>query len=133
MTRFLLDTNIVSELAMRPMGVVANKARRFERDALCTSIIVAAEIRFGLDKRGSPALAERVTLVLEALDILPFEASADREYGRIRAALEARGEPIGANDLLIAAHVLALGYSLVTLNVREFERVPGLQVTNWLP
>jgi len=133
--RHILDTNILSDLLNDPAGRVARKIASLsaeDRDSLATSIIVAAELRYGAVKRGSAALTGRVEQLLSAIDVLPFEADADRHYGVIRARLEKAGTVIGANDLLIAAHVLAVDAVLVTDNVREFKRVEGLRIENWL-
>lgn len=131
--RYLLDTNAVSALVRDPGGPVDRRARVEGAAALCTSVVVAAELRYGLAKRGaSPALARRVDGVLRRLRVLPLEPPADTAYGALRARLEAEGRPIGANDLLVAAHALALGLTVVTDNEREFRRVPGLAVENWL-
>lgn len=132
MTRYLLDTNIISHLAKAPSGPLAKRVRRLPASNLCTSIVVAAEIHFGLSKSGSQTLAHHMMLTLEAIPILSFETPADRNYGDIRARLERDGMPIGANDMFIAAHALALGCTLVTGNERELKRVPGLRVENWL-
>ncbi len=99
---------------------------------VCSSIVVLAELRFGVAKRQSLQLTSALASVLEALEVMPFEAPADRIYARLRVDLERRGTPIGSNDLLIAAHALALGCTLVTDNEREFARVEGLAVENWL-
>jgi len=128
----LLDTNILSDLVRHPQGVVRRWIERVGEDAICTSIIVAAELRFGAAKRGSVALAAQVEAVLSAMRVQPLDVPADREYGRLRLQLEQTGQPIGPNDLLIAAHALALGATVVTDNQREFQRVPGLRVENWL-
>lgn len=97
-----------------------------------TSIIVAAELRFGARKLGSPGLTDRLEAVLGVMEIVPFAAPADSAYGQIRVRLEQAGTPIGGNDLLIAAHAIALGDTVVTDNEREFGRVEGLRVENWL-
>jgi len=99
---------------------------------ICTSILVAAELRYGTEKKGSPRLTAQLAAVLGALEVLPFDAPADRTYGLLRARLEQSGKPIGANDLLIAAQAIALGHVLVTDNEREFGRVDGLKYENWL-
>lgn len=130
--KYLLDTNIVSELVRRPQGAVAERIASVGETNVCTSIVVAAELRYGAAKRGSAALSAQVESVLEVLDVLPFEAPLDRTYANVRAQLEARGTPIGGNDLLIAAQTLTLGYRLVTDNVGEFARVEGLTHENWL-
>ena len=130
--RYLLDTNIVSDLIRNPQGKVALRVRRAGEHNVCTSIIVAAELRYGAAKKASTQLSAQMELVLGALDVLPFESPADEVYGSIRTRLEHAGQPIGANDLLIAAHALALGCILVTDNENEFARVAGLSRENWL-
>ena len=130
--RYLLDTNIVSDLVRNPQGRVTQRIRRVGEAQVCTSIIVAAELRYGSAKKGSPRLAAQLAAVLSALEVLPFEAPADLTYGLLRARLEQSGKLIGANDLLIAAQALALGHVLVTDNEREFGRVEGLKRENWL-
>ena len=99
---------------------------------VCTSIVVAAELRFGAVKSGSPKIADRVDLILSALEVLPLEPPVDHHYGDIRQRLARQGTPIGPNDLLIAAHARALDLTVVTANTREFSRVTGLRVENWL-
>ena len=130
--RYLLDTNIVSDLVRRPQGRIAEHIRKVGEAQVCTSVIVAAELRYGAAKKGSERLTAQLDAVLEALDILPFETPADAVYGVIRARLEEAGQPIGANDLLIAAHAVAIGCALVTDNESEFGRIEGLPRENWL-
>ena len=130
--RYLLDTNILSDLIRHPNGRVTERLRAELPSMACTSIVVTSEIHFGLNKRGSESLRRQAELILGALEILPLEDPADRHYGEIRAELARRGELIGQNDLLIAAHTRSLGLVLVTANLREFSRVPGLAVENWL-
>ena len=129
---YLLDTNILSDLVRRPQGRVAKRIAREGERSICTSIVVASELRFGAEKLGSPRLTAQLEVILSTLDILPLEEPADRHYARLRWHLEQRGSPIGPNDLLIAAHALALDCTVVTANDREFTRVPGLKVVNWL-
>ena len=129
---YLLDTNIVSDLIRNPDGLVARRIKEIGERQIRTSIVVAAELRYGTAKRGSERLTERMEGVLRTLDVRPFEAPGDQSYGLVRSRLEREGAPIGANDLLIAAHALALGCTLVTDNMREFGRVAGLKVENWL-
>lgn len=132
MTRYLLDTNIISDLIRNPQGKAAKQiAKRGEKN-ICTSIIVAAELRYGCARNGSARLLKAVENLLAEIDTLPFDAPADVEYGRIRSELEAAGRPIGGNDLLIGAHALATGAIIVTANVAEFKRVRGLKAENWL-
>lgn len=130
--RYLLDTNIVSDLVRRPQGPVAQRIREAGEASVCTSIVVAAELRFGAEKKGSERLTTQVEAVLGVLDVLPLEPPADAVYGALRARLERMGQPIGGNDLLIAAQTVALGYTLVTDNEREFSRIAELPVENWL-
>ena len=130
--RYLLDTNIVSDLVRNPQGRVAERIFKVGETQVCTSIIVAAELRYGAEKKGSPRLSAQLEMVLGALEVLPLDKPADRDYGIVRARLEQAGKPIGANDLLIAAQALALDCVLVTDNVKEFTRVKQLRVENWL-
>jgi tRNA(fMet)-specific endonuclease VapC len=129
--RYLLDTNVVSDLVRNPQGSVAEHIRRVGEAQVCTSIIVAAELRYGAAKKGSPRLTAQLEAVLGGLDILPFETPADATSGLIRTRLEQAGTPIGGNDLLIAAQAVALGYTIVTDNDREFARIDGLSRANW--
>jgi tRNA(fMet)-specific endonuclease VapC len=132
LTHYLLDTNVLSELIRRPGGLIAARIEEVGEANVCVSIIVAAELRYGAAKSGSRRLARAIETVLDEIPILPFEVPADREYGLIRAELEAAGTPIGGNDLLVAAHARAIGAILVTANAREFRRVRGLSVENWM-
>ena len=130
--RYLLDTNIVSELVKNPQGKLAGKmlASGWEKYS-CTSIIVACELRYGAAKKQSPKLTFNVEQVLASLPVLPFQDAADATYAIIRTDLEQRGLPIGCHDLLIAAHACSLNLILVTANEQEFSRIPDLKVENW--
>jgi len=130
-TRYLLDSNAVSDLVRFPQGSLADRVYKIGEDVVCTSIIVTAELRYGAAKRGSERLSAQLEEVLGALDIIPFESPADKIYADLRALLQKTGRLIGSNDLFIAAHALTLGCVIVTDNIREFERVPGLLVENW--
>ena len=127
----MLDTNIVSELIRNPAGLATQRARA-EAASICTSTIVAAELRYGCARKGSPQLLRRVEQLLGEVPVLPFDGPAGNAYGIVRAELEASGRLIGSNDLLIAAHASALSATVVTANVGEFSRVRGLTVENWL-
>ncbi len=132
-TTFLLDTNTISHIMRQPGGLAAKRADQMgANERLCTSVIVQFELRFGLAKNPSQRLQTSYDVTMAGIDVLPLEASAAADYARIRALLESKGKPIGANDLLIAAHALALDATLVTDNEAEFRRVPGLKVENWL-
>ena len=130
--RYLLDTNAVSDLVRHPQGKVAQHIRKVGEAQICTSIIVAAELRYGAAKKRSPRLSAQLEAVLGALEVLPFETPADAAYGLLRTRLEEAGRPIGANDMLIAAQTIALGYTIITDNEKEFARVEGLPHQNWL-
>ncbi len=132
MTLYLLDTNIVSDLVSHPFGRVRGQINLVGGDQVSTSVIVAAEVRFGAARKRSSRLTRQVEIVLNTLPVLAWDVPADLIYGEIRAAIEAAGQPIGSNDTLIAAHALAANAILVTDNTREFERVPGLKIENWL-
>jgi tRNA(fMet)-specific endonuclease VapC len=128
----MLDTTIVSDLIRNPQGRAAKRIAKLGEDNICTSIIVAAELRYGCAKSGSKRLLKAVEDLLGEINVLPFDVPADTEYGGIRAELEVAGKPIGGNDLLIAAHAHAAGATMVTANVDEFKRVRGLNVENWI-
>jgi tRNA(fMet)-specific endonuclease VapC len=132
LTRYMLDTNIVSDLIRNPQGRAAKRIAKLGEDNICTSVIVAAELRYGCAKSGSKRLLKAVEDLLGEINVLPFEVPANTEYGGIRAELEAAGKPIGGNDLLIAAHAYATGATIVTTNTGEFKRIRGLNVENWL-
>ncbi|MDY6785326.1 MAG: type II toxin-antitoxin system VapC family toxin [Cyanobacteriota bacterium] len=130
--QYLLDTNIISDLVKNPQGLIFQRIETVGENKIRTSIIVACELQFGATKSGSSRLARQLDSILGVLPILPLESSATPHYATIRNHLEQKGTPIGPNDLLIAAHALALNLTLVTANVREFNRVPNLNVENWL-
>ncbi|MGB5455880.1 MAG: type II toxin-antitoxin system VapC family toxin [Gammaproteobacteria bacterium] len=129
---YLLDTNILSDLVRHPQGVVAAQITKAGEDTVCTSVIVAAELRYGATKSNSAKLVERIDLILSALEILPLETPADHHYAALRHLLTREGTLIGPNDLLIAAHALANDLTVITTNAGEFSRVPALKVENWL-
>lgn len=132
MTLYMLDTNIVSDLLRHPDGSAAQRIAEVGPDAICVSIITAAELRYGCARKGSAKLLAHVEAILESVQVLALNVPVDAEYGGIRAELEAAGKPIGPNDLLIAAHAYAAGAILVTDNTGEFSRVRGLRVENWI-
>ncbi len=127
----MLDTNVVSDLVRHPAGKVARRAITVEQQGIGISIIVAAELRYGAARSGSMRLRRQLDAVLSAIETIPLDEPTDRHYGTIRSELERNGCPIGHNDLLIAAHARALGATLVTNNLREFSRVPGLEIEDW--
>lgn len=129
---YLLDTNTLSDLIRQPQGRVANRIEEVGEENVLTSVIVACELRYGAAKRGSRRLTNQVEAVLGALAIRSLESDVERIYAAIRVALEKKGTPIGAHDMLIAAHARALDAVCVTDKVAEFKRVPSLRVENWL-
>jgi tRNA(fMet)-specific endonuclease VapC len=129
---FLLDTNVcVDYLTGRYPNVVA-RIQGSSPDDLHLSVVVVAELRYGADhsarRRTNHA---RIDALIQELEPLDFDLRAAASYGRVRSQLEARGTPIGPNDMLIAAHALSRGLTLVTDNTAEFGRVKGLKVVNW--
>jgi tRNA(fMet)-specific endonuclease VapC len=130
--RYLLDTNIISNLIRNPSGAIADRIAEVGESEICTSIIVAAELRYGAQKKGSGRLAARVEEIIGAMEVLSLELPVDIYYGRLRTELENQGNLIGPNDLLIAAQAMVHGFILVTDNVREFSKVDGLIIENWL-
>ena len=129
---WMLDINILSDLIRNPRGALMERLNATEPDAVCTSIVVACELRFGARRKGSDVLTQRVEQLLDTLAVLPLDPPADRHYADIRTTLERAGTPIGSHDLFIAAHARSRGLTLVTHNTREFARLPGLRVEDWL-
>jgi len=129
---FMLDTNILFDIIRNPDGKAVKRMAEMGDATVCTSVMVACELRYGAAKRASSALTQRVAALLEIIPVLPLDSDADRYYAEIRTALESKGHCIGGNDLLIAAHCCAVDATLVTHNRREFDRVPGLVVADWL-
>lgn len=130
--RFMLDTNIVSDVIRNPYGRAADRMQQLGDEQISISAIVASELRFGIMKRNSPRLTLLVESILDRMMILPYEDMGAIHFAHIRWTLEQAGKPIGATDLFIAAHARSLDMTLVTNNIREFARVPGLKVENWL-
>lgn len=129
---FMLDTNIVSDAIRNPYGRAAGRMQELGDERISISAIVASELRFGVRKRNSPRLTSLVESVLDRIAILPYEQTEAVHFADIRWTLEQAGTPIGATDLFIAAHARSLDLTLVTRNIKEFERVPRLRVENWL-
>lgn len=129
---WMLDTNILSSLIKNPRGPLVERIAASGRDSLCTSIVVACELRFGALRRGSALLQARVDEMLSNVNVLALDRDADRHYADIRHTLEMQSTPIGNHDLFIAAHARSRGVTLVTHNLGEFQRVPGLLVEDWL-
>lgn len=127
----MLDTDIASYvIRRRPASVL----ERFsdQADQLCISVITEAELRFGVEKRGASSIRKAVEAFLSRLEVLEWNRAAATAYGRLRAQLVAAGRPIGNLDLMIAAHALAEGMTVVTNNDRHFKIIDGLSVENWV-
>ena len=131
-SRYLLDTNVLSQLIRDPRGPIAQRLATAGDSQVLTSVVVASELRFGARKKGSPLLTDRVERLLASIEVAPLEVGVDRIYADLRHALESSGQMIGANDLFIAAHALEQDATLVTDNVAEFKRVAGLHLENWV-
>jgi tRNA(fMet)-specific endonuclease VapC len=131
--RFILDTNICIYIRRhRPPEVMA-RFQRLKPGEAVISVITYGELSYGAEKSRRRTEALRQLQEFSALvPVLPLPSEAGEAYGAIRAALENRGELIGSNDLWIAAHAKASGLTLVTNNEREFKRVTGLKVQNWI-
>ena len=127
-----LDFDANGRIVGIPQGKVAARIAHVGEESVCTSIIVAGELRYGAARKGSARLLAQLLTVLDAFEILPFETPAEITYGDLRARLEVTGKPIAGNDMLITAHAVSLGHTMVTNNEREFSRVDGLPVENWL-
>ncbi|MHB8570814.1 MAG: type II toxin-antitoxin system tRNA(fMet)-specific endonuclease VapC [Metallibacterium sp.] len=130
--RYLLDTHICIYIQRQRPPAVLERFRRLKSGEAVISVITWGELAYGAEKSRQ---RDKVLALLEELvtmlPVMPLPGTAGQSYGAIRAALEAKGEPIGNNDLWIAAHAKAAGLIVVTNNEREFKRVPGLQVRNW--
>ena len=129
---YLLDTNMISESARNPNGGTALRMMKVGQDNLFTSVIVLAELRYGIERNPLTGARAQIELLVQSLDVRELPLQAARHYGKLRSDLERQGKPIGANDYWIAAHALAEDAVLVTRNMREFERVTGLRLENWL-
>ncbi len=130
--KFMLDTNICIYLIKRQPEAVLERFASHPVGDIGISVITLAELEYGASKSSNPFRnREALEQFVLPLEIAPFDRPATLTYGKIRALLEKKGRPIGSMDMLIAAHALSLGARLVTNNVKEFMRVPGLRVENW--
>ena len=128
----LLDTNIcIYVINMRPPEVLA-RFREYRLGEIGICSVVAAELAYGVAKSRSARNRSALEMFLAPLEVLPFDQAAVWAYGDLRASLEREGQPIGALDTMIAAHALSVDAPLVTHNTREFARVPGLRLENWV-
>jgi tRNA(fMet)-specific endonuclease VapC len=128
----LLDTNTLSDLLRNPKGMVRQKLGEVGPSDIAMSVVTAGELLWGVEKKNSPRLKATIEGLIRRFEVIKLDLRVAREYAAIRSSLERVGKPIGANDLWIAAHALAEEATLVTANTREFARVPGLRIENWL-
>ena len=130
--RYMLDTNICIYIIKKRPEQVLRRFMEFEPGDLCISAITLAELEYGIENSSVPERNRfALAMFLSGIESLPFDDSAAEEYGKIRAKLRRQGTPVGANDMLIAAHAKARGLTIVTNNAREFDRIDGLNVENW--
>lgn len=129
--QYLLDTNICIYVINQRPPAVLKKFLAHEEDGLAISAITASELYWGVRKSGSARNLAALEKFLAPLVVMDYDLAAARAYGELRAALERKGVPIGPLDMQIAAHALALDLVLVSNNLREFKRVPGLKFDNW--
>lgn len=129
--RFMLDTDTVSFI-LRGQGHAGAQLTTHAPSEICLSSISLSELRFGADKRRSKRLHALIDTFTATIEVLPFDAAAATIFGRVCAALESRGTPIGTLDTLIAAHAMSLNLALVTNNTKHFKQARGLKTLNWL-
>jgi len=130
---WMLDTNICIYIIKRKPLQVLERLRALEVSEVAISSLTLAELEFGVAKSGRPREnSDALAAFIAPLEILPFDEAAASAYGPIRAALERAGKPIGSLDMLIAAHAVSRGCTLVTNNEREFARVPAIKLENWV-
>jgi tRNA(fMet)-specific endonuclease VapC len=129
---FLLDTSACVDYLTARYQKVVDRIQGSSPEDLVLSVVVVAELRYGADhsarRRTNHA---RIDALIEEIDVLDFDLGAAAAYGRVRAQLESGGTPIGPNDMLVAAHALSRGLTVITDNTTEFARVTGLEVDNW--
>lgn len=129
--RYLLDTNTVRFHIRRSSPVLQRRLHAMPAAPVALSVVTEMEIRYGLARNPALRIGPMVEAFLDGINILPLGSDAARRYAKIRAELDARGTPIGPLDLMIAAHALALGATLITTDLSEFRRVPGLRCEDW--
>ena len=129
--RYLLDTNIVSFHIRESSAALRRRLRRVDASTVALSVVTEMEIRYGLARNPALRIAEMIEEFLAGMTILPLDSDVASTYAQVRAHLAAKGTPIGPLDLMIGAHALSIGATLVTNNTKEFRRVPGLRVKDW--
>jgi len=130
---YMLDTNMCSYIIRdNPKGVFKKLKEIEQKHTVALSSIVVSELLYGAKKRGSAKLIKVVSLFIEQFVIYDYDKASAQEYAQIRTTLEKKGQIIGVHDMLISAHALSLGATVVTNNTKEFERVDGLSIENWV-
>lgn len=129
---YLLDTNIISDVAHNPAGSVGRKLSEIDPAEIVSSVVVAAEVWYGIENNPSFRSRGRTEAFMKNVNVLAMAPEVARTYGKLRAELKRTGNELGPNDLLIAAHAMSLGATLVTDDDRAFSRVRGLKIENWL-
>ena len=130
--KLMLDTNVCIYLIREHPASVLERFAAHPVGDIGMSVVTLAELEYGVAKSSRPARnREALEQFVSPLEVAPFDRAATEAYGRLRATLEKKGRPIGSMDLLIAAHAMSLDVRLITHNVREFGRVPGLHVEDW--
>ena len=129
--RYLLDTNVVGFHIRRSSPALQRRLRRTPAAQVGLSVVTEMEIRYGLARNAGLKSAPLIETFLDEIAVFPLTSEVARRYGETRAALEARGTPIGPLDLMIASHALTLGVVLITTDLGEFRRVPGLRCEDW--
>ena len=130
--KYMLDTNICIYVIRQKPAAVVQKFLEHDPNEICVSAITHAELMYGVEKSQFPERnLTALTLFLSSISVLEFDLKAAMAYGKIRAGLERNGTPVGAMDMLIAAHAQSEGITLVTNNTREFSRINDLQIENW--
>ena len=131
--RYMLDTNIIVYAKNARPEIVLKRFQQYNPGDLCISAITMAELEYGVFNSSKPKQNRLALLMfLSNIEVIPFDMDAAKVYGQIRHDLKEKGELIGANDLLIAAHAKSLGFTLITNNTREYGRVEGLKLNNWM-
>ena len=131
--KYMLDTNIIIYAKSKKSEEILKRFKKYSPHDMCISSMTLAELEYGVEKSSKPTQNRLALMVfLSNIEVMPFECKAASEYGRIRSNLEKKGQLIGANDMLIAAHAKSLSLTLITNNTREFSRVEGLMLEDWV-
>lgn len=130
---YMLDTNICIYIIKKRPSSVLGHFQQIAAESLCISVITLAELQYGVDKSAAKLKNQRIVDdFVSRLQVLPWEETVVKYYGKIRCYLEAQGPPIGGMDLMIAAHCQSHDYTLITNNIREFQKIPNLKLENWV-